>query len=145
LARIAALLNLGGSKKVLALYTGVNGIYSGGLTAAQEYAEITGLIDDIRALVPDVIVLVEPPGDGDPGVWGAGYPALRATLVGLIAAGAGASGYTYGTMASDPVGYAWGTPGRDSSYYPTSDGLHCVGPGMDREAAVAITDLAALL
>ena len=148
LARINGALALGNAKKVLAIYSGVNDKFTGGLTAQASYDQITGLIADVRAVVPTVTVLVEVPGDGDPAIWGgAGFNTFRADLKTLIlnAANQVTYGYTAGTIHTDPVGYAWGEVGRLSSYYPTSDGLHCVGPGMDREAAVFITDLTALL
>jgi hypothetical protein len=146
LATIAGLLNTGGSKKILAIKSGVNDML-GGASAATTFDRITGLIGDIRALVPDVVVLVEVPTDADPGAWGAGYPALRASLLTLItdAGNQATHGYTCGTFHLDPVGLEWGNGARSSTYFKTSDGLHEVGPGNDRSGAVFATDLGALL
>ena len=153
LATISGLLQRCTSKKVLLINTGTNDIRAGGagLTPAQSYAQISGLITDVRALVTGrVEVVVCTICDGNPAVY-TGFTALRNTLNGLIVAGAAAGDYTLARVDLDPIGYDWGTVGRLDTYFygdpvdPNRDGLHRIAPGMDREAIVIRAAIASVL
>lgn len=144
LDRIEGCLLRSSGDKLLILKTGVNDGYFAGLTAAQCWAQQAGLIDDVRARVPDVIVLVEHPNDGNPGTWGGGYPAFRAALCVEIddLTNQATSVYTPGTTLSNPVGLPFGSPGRLSSYFsnPGVDDLHEVGPGQVESGGCILAD-----
>ena len=148
LTRIAAWLSQATIKELVLMYCGVNDLWQDSATGAATFTRITDLITAIRARRPNAVFLVETPGDGDPATWGGTYSTRRSDLQTLITNASNQStyGYTAGTIHMDPVGYPWGTPGRDSSYFVGgSDGLHCVGPGMEREGNVFVTDLGTML
>lgn len=151
--RVAAWLSRGGSKRVLVIDLGTNDIRAGGagLTPAQSYAQISGLISDVRAAVAGrVEVVVCTICDGNPAAY-VGFTALRNTLNGLIVAGAVAGDYTVARVDQDDIGLDWGDAARLDTYFygdpldPGRDGLHPIAPGMDRKAIVIRSAVASVL
>jgi len=142
LARIAGWLN---SVTIpwLVIDSGTNDIRAGGagLTPAQSFAQIQGLISDVTALVKGSLnVAVWTIGDGDPAFY-VGFTALRNTLNTAIAGG---SGYTAIRRDLAAVG-ADGAYAAQPTWFAANDGLHRCALGMDQEATVGESALGGVM